>query len=57
MTSVFRVFGELSQIEVSISDEVSALKGAYIEAAGEIEAHVRTFNSYNERGKSLISRR
>lgn len=47
----FRVFGELSQIEVSISDEVSALKGAYIEAAGEIEAHVRTFNSYNERGK------
>ena len=41
----------MSQIEVSISDEVSALKGAYIEAAGEIEAHVRTFNSYNERGK------
>jgi len=48
-----KVFGELSQIEVSISDEVSALKGAYIEAAGEIEAHVRTFNSYNERENAL----
>jgi len=48
-----KIFGELSQIEVSMSDEVAALKNAYIEAAGEIEAHVRTFNAYNEREASL----
>lgn len=48
-----KIFGELSQIEVSMSDEVAALKNAYIEAAGEIESHVRTFNAYNEREAAL----
>ena len=46
-----KVFGELSQIEVSVNDEISALKNAYVEAAGEIETHVRSFNRYNERGQ------
>ena len=46
-----KVFGELSQIEVSVNDEISALKNAYVEAAGEIEAHSRRFSDYNERGK------
>ena len=41
----------MSQIEVSVNDEISALKNAYVEAAGEIEAHARNFNNYNERGK------
>ena len=49
-----KVFGELSQIEVSVNDEISALKNAYVEAAGEIETHVRSFNRYNERGTFLI---
>ena len=46
----FRVFGELSQVEISVSDEVSALKAAYVEAAGEIEANARTFSKYSQRG-------
>jgi len=48
-----KVFGELSQIEVSVNDEISALKNAYVEAAGEIETHVRSFNRYNERETAL----
>ena len=50
-----KVFGELSQIEVSVNDEISALKNAYVEAAGEIETHVRSFNRYNERGQLYSS--
>ena len=50
MTFVFRVIGELSQVEVSVSSEVSALKAAYVEAAGEIEANSRAFAQYNKKG-------
>lgn len=50
LTCFSRVFGELSQVEISLSDEVSAIKNAYVEAAGEIEANSRTFTKYNQRG-------
>jgi len=44
----------LSQVEVSVSSEVSALKAAYVEAAGEIEANSRAFSNYNKKGKLYL---
>jgi hypothetical protein len=40
----------LSQVEVSVSSEVSALKAAYVEASGEIEANSRAFSNYSKKG-------
>ena len=54
MIIIFRVIGELSQVEVSVSSEVSALKAAYVEAAGEIEANSRAFSNYNKKGKLYL---
>jgi len=52
-SSFARVIGELSQVEVSVSSEVSALKAAYVEAAGEIEANSRAFSNYNKKENEL----
>lgn len=50
-----RVMGELSQVEVSVSSEVSALKAAYVEASGEIESNSRAFQKYNKKENELCT--
>ena len=42
---------------MSVSSEVSALKAAYVEAAGEIEANSRAFSNYSKKGNISSNKR